>query len=307
MEHVAHPKGYRTYFIVWLVLLGLTLGAFGVSHLDVSAGMKGFLLTATSMAKVLIIAAYFMHLRFERRNLVIITAAPLLLALILWYLVVPDTQDTARRTILRPPVAERQSSHRGSAGENAAAKGSAKQLTRAQAATLIQNSQHFKDNPKEWRFYLEEEKCSLYRSGHVALLKAAGWIDFEVRKDTGPFARTFPEDYCRPVFTDKGKEASKEWRSEIDGFNKTHWLLPIATMRVIEVTGVKQDGNNAAVDYTWQWTPTKFYQAAQSAWPEEAARLADLAYFDTRTRESRAILALYDDGWRVTNIILNVQ
>ena len=100
MEY-AHPKGYRIYLYTWLGLAALTSLAMGVSRLPVSKGLMAFLLTGISMAKVLLIATYFMHLRFERRKLVLITAVPLILALILWVLMVPDTMDTPRRLIIR--------------------------------------------------------------------------------------------------------------------------------------------------------------------------------------------------------------
>ncbi|MBI1748762.1 MAG: cytochrome C oxidase subunit IV family protein [Acidobacteria bacterium] len=97
---IAHPHGYRVYGLCWLGLLGLTVLAMGVSHLSMAPAIKALVLVGLSLVKVLLIAAYFMHLRFEKLNLVLITGVPLLLAVIMWFMIVPDTRDTSRRVLV---------------------------------------------------------------------------------------------------------------------------------------------------------------------------------------------------------------
>ena len=45
----------------------------------------------TTLAKILVIAAIFMHLRYERLNLILITFVPLILAIILFAFTFPET------------------------------------------------------------------------------------------------------------------------------------------------------------------------------------------------------------------------
>jgi len=94
-----HSHGYKVYFSCWLGLLGLTVVAMGVGQLDMPTGAKAFLLVGLSIVKVLLIATYFMHLRFEKKSLVFITTIPLMLAVLMWFMIVPDTLDTGRRTL----------------------------------------------------------------------------------------------------------------------------------------------------------------------------------------------------------------
>lgn len=118
MEETAHVHGYKVYVYCWLGLLALTLLAMGVSHIDMPTGVRALILVGLSGLKVMLIAAYFMHLRFEKKNLVFITMIPLLLAAVMWFMILPDTHDTGRRTLsLRdtaaqtPKVAPHQPAH----------------------------------------------------------------------------------------------------------------------------------------------------------------------------------------------------
>ena len=100
MTEAAHPTGYRTYFITWGWLLVMTLLALGVGSVDMPSGIKATLLVGTTLAKVVIIAAFFMHLRFEKLNLVLITFTPLVLAVIMFFFMGLDTLDLAFRDLI---------------------------------------------------------------------------------------------------------------------------------------------------------------------------------------------------------------
>ena len=99
MSEATHPAGYRTYYITWGWLLALTLLALGIGYVDMPGGIKAVLLVGTTLAKVVIIAAIFMHLRFEKMNLVLITFCPLVLALILFFFIAPDAADSVNRVL----------------------------------------------------------------------------------------------------------------------------------------------------------------------------------------------------------------
>ncbi len=102
MSEAAHPEGYRVYYITWGWLLVMTLLALGVGSVDMSGSpsIKALLLVGITLAKVILIAAIFMHLRFEKMNLVLITFTPIVLSLILFFFIFPDSADTATRTLM---------------------------------------------------------------------------------------------------------------------------------------------------------------------------------------------------------------
>ena len=98
-EHDSHAISYKTYFITWVWLLVLTALALGLGYAPINESLKAFLLVCTTLAKILVIAAVFMHLRYERVNLILITIAPLILALIMFAFTYPETLGTSTHII----------------------------------------------------------------------------------------------------------------------------------------------------------------------------------------------------------------
>ena len=94
-----HGITYKTYFKTWVWLLVLTALALGVGYTNINEKLKAFLLVCTTLAKILVIAAVFMHLRYERVNLILITFAPLVLAIILFSFTFPETLGNATHLI----------------------------------------------------------------------------------------------------------------------------------------------------------------------------------------------------------------
>src|SRR5437868_8823276 len=90
---------YKTYMMTWFWLLVLTALALGLGYAPINERLKAFLLVCTTLAKILVIAAIFMHLRYERLNLILITFAPLVLAVILFSFTFPETLGTATHLI----------------------------------------------------------------------------------------------------------------------------------------------------------------------------------------------------------------
>ena len=85
--------------MTWVWLLVLTALALGLGYAPINERLKAFLLVCTTLAKILVIAAVFMHLRYERLNLIMITFAPLILAVILFSFTFPETFGNATHLI----------------------------------------------------------------------------------------------------------------------------------------------------------------------------------------------------------------
>ena len=77
-EHAEPP-----YFLIWGVLLILTLAEVGYAFLDLPRFWLAFGLIVMAIWKALLVALYFMHLRFEPRRLWVLAASPLPLVAIL--------------------------------------------------------------------------------------------------------------------------------------------------------------------------------------------------------------------------------
>jgi cytochrome c oxidase subunit 4 len=98
-HHDQHSITYKTYLMTWFWLLVLTALALGLGYANIDERLKAFLLVCTTLAKILVIAAVFMHLRYERINLILITFAPLILAVILFSFTFPETLGSATHLI----------------------------------------------------------------------------------------------------------------------------------------------------------------------------------------------------------------
>jgi cytochrome c oxidase subunit 4 len=98
-HHEQHSLSYKQYFVTWVWLLVLTALALGLGYTNINEKLKAFLLVCTTLAKILVIAAMFMHLRYERLNLILITFAPLILALIMFSFTFPETLGTATHVL----------------------------------------------------------------------------------------------------------------------------------------------------------------------------------------------------------------
>jgi len=85
--------------MTWFWLLVLTALALGIGYISIDERLKAFLLVCTTLAKILVIAAIFMHLRYERINLILITFAPLVLAVILFSFTFPETLGSVTHLI----------------------------------------------------------------------------------------------------------------------------------------------------------------------------------------------------------------
>ncbi len=88
----AHTKEHPepNYWMVWLVLLVLTVVELIVAKAPMPKVAIVVSLCALALAKAAIVAAYFMHLKFEKYALMLIVMSPLVLSAILYIGLVPD-------------------------------------------------------------------------------------------------------------------------------------------------------------------------------------------------------------------------
>lgn len=78
------------YWGVWLSLLILTIVELWVARAPMPRFAVVISLCALALVKAALVAAYFMHLKFEKYALILIVLSPLLLSAILYVGLVPD-------------------------------------------------------------------------------------------------------------------------------------------------------------------------------------------------------------------------
>jgi len=84
-EH-KHPN----YMAIFWYLAILTVIEIGVIYLPLAKFTIGVLLCALALSKAVLVAMYFMHLRFERRTLGMVAITPLVIATLLVFVLLPD-------------------------------------------------------------------------------------------------------------------------------------------------------------------------------------------------------------------------
>ena len=90
----------RQYAVTWGWLLVMTLLALGLGYSPVPEGLKALLLVGITLAKIFLIASIFMHLRFEKMNLVLLTFSPLVLALILFFITFGESGGSSTHILM---------------------------------------------------------------------------------------------------------------------------------------------------------------------------------------------------------------
>jgi cytochrome c oxidase subunit 4 len=85
-------ESHRLYLWVWLYLLGLTALEIALALVDVFSTMVMLvILMALSIVKAGLIVAYFMHLRFERKSLVLSLVPGVVVIISLLFAFFPDS------------------------------------------------------------------------------------------------------------------------------------------------------------------------------------------------------------------------
>ena len=88
---------YKGYWMIWIVLLALTLTMIGIESLSLPTGVAIMLLATAMMIKATLIAGWFMHLLSETRFIVwCLVLCTLITAAFMVFLLMPDGMDAAR-------------------------------------------------------------------------------------------------------------------------------------------------------------------------------------------------------------------
>lgn len=95
-----HATSYKQYFMTWCWLLVMTLLALGLGYAPIPETVKAILLVGVTLAKIVLIASIFMHLKFEKMNLVMLTFSPLVLSLILFFITYGEAGGSATHIIM---------------------------------------------------------------------------------------------------------------------------------------------------------------------------------------------------------------
>ncbi len=83
--------GSSHYWRIWSMLLVLTLIMVFIDQSPLTRSALVLVLVVVMLAKVSLIAGYFMHLRFEKLNLILIISVGLLITgFVLFALIAPD-------------------------------------------------------------------------------------------------------------------------------------------------------------------------------------------------------------------------
>jgi cytochrome c oxidase subunit 4 len=102
--HHGRAHQHPNYLMIFWVLAILTVLEVGVIFMPFPKMTINVLLGAMALAKAALVAAYFMHLRFETRTLGVIAVTPLAIAILLIFIILPDSFAIIKQTEKRKPV-----------------------------------------------------------------------------------------------------------------------------------------------------------------------------------------------------------
>ena len=87
-----HESGTRKIFLyVWFWLLALTGVEVFLAYIHLGVRLMLTLLMGLSIVKATLIISYFMHLRYERRSLVLTLMPAMVFVIVMLFLVFPDS------------------------------------------------------------------------------------------------------------------------------------------------------------------------------------------------------------------------
>ena len=100
--HKEHPK----YMNIFYWLFALTVIEIAVAIPEYSTVLKAILLIGLACGKAILVANYFMHLKFERKTLAVIVITPFLICVFLVIMLMPDLTSDTRLDGIEKPAAE---------------------------------------------------------------------------------------------------------------------------------------------------------------------------------------------------------
>jgi len=95
---MAEGHASPNYWLIWLYLFILTATEIAVIFTPIVRLLVVIALVSLALAKVTLVAAYFMHLRFEVRTLSLIALTPLFLGAVLIFILIPDHSAVPHKT-----------------------------------------------------------------------------------------------------------------------------------------------------------------------------------------------------------------
>ena len=93
--HDEHSTNYMAIFW-WLAVL--TVIELAVIFMPIAKLLIGIMLVALACSKAVLVAMYFMHLRFETRTLGYIALTPALIGALLVFVLMPDLRGVGHKT-----------------------------------------------------------------------------------------------------------------------------------------------------------------------------------------------------------------
>src|ERR1041385_3828834 len=102
-EEVHFAGSYRLFFSVWLWLLVLTGFEVFLGYIHLPVVYMLVILMGASIVKAALIVAYFMHLRFERLNLILTIVPAVVIAICLLLVFFPDSFRAKNLRYSGPP------------------------------------------------------------------------------------------------------------------------------------------------------------------------------------------------------------
>ena len=96
MATAAHKHPNYMAIFWWLAIL--TVVELGVVFMPIGKVTIAVLLCALALAKAALVAAYFMHLKFETKTMTWIAITPLVIAILLIFILMPDSFAVAKKT-----------------------------------------------------------------------------------------------------------------------------------------------------------------------------------------------------------------
>ena len=108
---MAEEHASTNYWLIWLYLFILTVAEIAVVFAPMAKLLIVIALVSLALVKATLVAAYFMHLRFEARTLALIALTPLFLGALLIFILIPDHSAVPHKTAdsvkIAPPAGHR--------------------------------------------------------------------------------------------------------------------------------------------------------------------------------------------------------
>jgi cytochrome c oxidase subunit IV len=95
---MAEGHASPNYWMIWLYLFILTVTEIAVIFTPIAKVLIVIALVSLALTKATLVAAYFMHLRFEVRTLSLIALTPLLLGGVFIFILIPDHSAVPHKT-----------------------------------------------------------------------------------------------------------------------------------------------------------------------------------------------------------------